>query len=1031
MSKRILCLFLSLLVLLGSIPLAFASEVPKVVASFSVPEETENSETEAVEESTAFDKFSETESSPLAETTAEIEDEKDSPAEDEYDTMPAANTTGSVTLFDLASPNYTTYLSSQISVTYKPNGTGSTTTAYLKNLGWHYARYGGVAYSDDPIYCIEPNKNYAASTSGNYMDTDVNMTGSGGTRGSDVWYAMPEYYREFIGLVLLYSDQMWDNSCSVTNTAMANNPNVPLRIATQFLIYEIVTGMREQGTFARKSSNGYTSGDVFYNAGTKNVTGFASDYNALVSSVQAALKIPSFTSSSSSNAPTINLTASGTTVTDTNGVLPHFSISNGNGASFSKSGNNLTITQTGPISPSTVFQLTRYMPSAKSATYAVYYGGVSTYQTCIKLYNPGSSNLTGYFKLNVPDPTGNVSLVKTTEDGKNLAGWRFEIYSDSACTKLLSGPHTTDENGRFSVSDLNAGTVYVKEIGHTDPTIDALYQCEGDNPQKVIITGSQTASVKFYNRLSLGDAKIIKKTNTGKNLEGWKFNVYTNKECTALVSGSPFTTGADGSIVMKLQPGTYYVREVDQSGEKPEWDFDLAVKSVTVMAGSTASVTFTNTHFGYAKIVKTTNTEGDLAGWKFNIYTDAACSNLVEGSPFVSGENGTISARLLPSTYYVKEVEETDKFPDWEFDTEVKTVKVAAGETASVTFNNVMHCKVKIIKKTNTGLNLAGWKFNIYTDAECTSLVEGAPFVSGEDGTIVVGLKPGKYFVQEVADEETYPDWVFDTKVYEFDLKNGEMAEITIENHHMGQLKLIKSMPDGGSLAGWVFDVYRKSDNTHMGTFTTDETGVILTGYWQPGEYVVEEKLTDPAYECKGENPKTVTLEAGKTAEVIFVNRMRPGEIEILKVDLEGNPLAGAEFLLEWSAEGTLWWPVELNDTEQIVAGKCSSVGLENGRLVSGEDGVITFTGLHPGVQYRLTETAAPEGYQLLTEPAFTGTLPAVEDFCLILMVHNAREFVLPKTGSNSMMQLPLAMMLCGGFFIALVIQGSHKRKEQ
>lgn len=286
-------------------------------------------------------------------------------------------------------------------------------------------------------------------------------------------------------------------------------------------------------------------------------------------------------------------------------------------------------------------------------------------------------------------------------------------------------------------------------------------------------------------------------------------------------------------------------------------------------------------------------------------------------------------------------------------------------------------------------------------------------------------------FVQEVADQEAYPDWVFDTKVYEFDLKNGEMAEITIENHHMGQLKLVKSMPDGGSLAGWTFDVYRKSDNSHMGTFTTDEIGVIHMGYWQPGEYVVEEKLTDPAYECEGENPKTVLLEAGKTTEVTFVNRVRPGGLEILKVDLEGNPLAGAEFLLEWSADGSLWWPVELNDTEKIVAGKCSSVGLKNGRLVSGEDGVVSFTGLHPSVQYRLTETAAPDGYQLLTEPAFTGTLPAVEDFCLILTVHNAREFVLPKTGSNSIMQLPLAMMLCGGFFAALVMQGSRKRKEQ
>ena len=153
------------------------------------------------------------------------------------------------------------------------------------------------------------------------MDQDLGVSGSGSSRGSNVWYAMPSSYRQAIALTLLYSKQLWNSNYSVKTTAMANNPNVSTRIATQFLIYEIVTGLRDADTFNRKSSNGYTSGDVFYNAGAANVSGFAGKYNSIVSSVQNAMKIPSFTSRSSGSAPAITMSGSQVSVTDSNGVL--------------------------------------------------------------------------------------------------------------------------------------------------------------------------------------------------------------------------------------------------------------------------------------------------------------------------------------------------------------------------------------------------------------------------------------------------------------------------------------------------------------------------------------------------------------------------------------------------------------------------------------------------------------------------------------------------------------------------------------
>ena len=259
------------------------------------------------EETTAPD----TEPTVPSETMPEDSSEMDIPMNlpEDADMLSVGSTQGSIMLFDYAgNGNYTTVLNSQVSCTYKPNGSGTTRTAYIKNLGWHFARYGGVAYPDDPLYCIEPWRNYGASTSGNTVDQDVTLSGSGSTSGSNVWYAMPTARREAIGLILLYSDQMWDHSVSVTTTRKDSNPNVPLRIATQFLIYEIVCGLRDPSTFERNYENECgTSGDVFYNAVKASVSGFSSNYNTLVSNILAAKKIPSFTSSSMGNAPTITL----------------------------------------------------------------------------------------------------------------------------------------------------------------------------------------------------------------------------------------------------------------------------------------------------------------------------------------------------------------------------------------------------------------------------------------------------------------------------------------------------------------------------------------------------------------------------------------------------------------------------------------------------------------------------------------------------------------------------------------------------
>ena len=528
------------------------------------------------------------------------------------------------------------------------------------------------------------------------------------------------------------------------------------------------------------------------------------------------------------------------------------------------------------------------------------------------------------------DDPGYIEVKKSDPSGKALAGASFTATNQETGDKYTIGP--TNSSGYAKSGELPLGTYKVVETVFPDG-----YKASGETSWTVTLTKdtpNMTITIQAVNELITGSLQIQKATNTGKNLSGWSFGVYTDTACTKPIAGSPFTTGTNGTVTVNgLVPGTYYVKEL--SGSTDFWVADNGVKSVKVTGGNTAAVTVNNTHYGYAEIIKATNTGKNLGGWKFSIYSDAACTKPVDGSPFTTDDNGKIKVKLLPGTYYIREVDESKQHPDWVYDTTVKTVTVAAGEIKSVTFTNTQY----------------------------------------------------------------------------------------------GKGKIIKSMPDGGSVAGWIFEVYRASDNKLVGTYTTGADGSITTDYLLPGKYVVKEIIEeDSLYRCESENPLTVTIAAGQTAEVHFANRLKPGEISILKVNQKCEPLAGAEFLLEWSADGVAWKPVTFTDSPYVTEGTCTSAGLTNGRLTSDENGLVTFTGLHPQRLYRLTETAAPDGYQLLTSPAYEGGLSIENKLTVTLTVVNCPVYELPQTGSAAL----LLMQMIGAWSMgASIVMTTVYRKRR
>ena len=97
--------------------------------------------------------------------------------------------------------------------------------------------------------------------------------------------------------------------------------------------------------------------------------------------------------------------------------------------------------------------------------------------------------------------------------------------------------------------------------------------------------------------------------------------------------------------------------------------------------------------------------------------------------------------------------------------------------------------------------------------------------------------------------------------------------------------------------------------------------------------------------------------------------------------------------------------------------------GLTDGKLTSGADGEVRFTGLYSGRLYRVTETKAPKGYQLLTEPVYEGSIRKGDGNSIRLTVVNAPVFELPMTGSTGYTAMTAIQVGTGVVLLLILIR--------
>lgn len=627
---------------------------------------------------------------------------------------------------------------------------------------------------------------------------------------------------------------------------------------------------------------------------------------------------------------------------------------------------------------------------------------------------------------NVPNT---LEIYKTSPDGK-IEGITFHVY-DANNTEV--GSDTTDANGKIEIEGLVAGQTYTV---HED--VPQGYICTENDKTITIQTGRN--EISFENKPLV--LKLIKESPDGntKNVTFQIFAGYDN-----YMNGTVWqtlSTGLDGSFTITGIPaGDYWFREVPLTGYAVQPDQKVTVTEANT-ENNPAVVTFVNEPL-VLKLVKE-SADGNNSNISFRIYAgDTSHANGKVWKIVKTDANGTWTITGIPAgVYWIREV-----VPDGYTKQADQRIEVTTANTednpAVVTFVN-KPITLKIIKQSPDGNN-EGITFQIFkSDQDHINNNVWQTVVTGEGGSITLEkLTPGTYWVREIV-PEGYASQEDQRVTVTTDNTPENPAVVTFVNVPLSALKVVKTSPDG-NVEGITFQLFEgdfgHNTETVFAEGKTDADGVILfTGLdtndmLSRGVYWVREIV--PEGYAPQEDQRIVVTTANtpvNPAVVTFNNIPLYGSISVNKVNTADTPLSGATFLLEYSTDdGATWTAVKPATEEENGIGTCSTVG-EDGTVTTGEDGQAKFENLIIyGVTYRLTETVAPAGYQLLAEPVFVGEITANEEdvFEIYLTVVNAPLLQMPPTGGDGSVRIiGMVSTLVAAASICILTLLLRKRKE-
>ena len=509
---------------------------------------------------------------------------------------------------------------------------------------------------------------------------------------------------------------------------------------------------------------------------------------------------------------------------------------------------------------------------------------------------------------NAPDGILLIRKVCSVNPSVTLANAEFKItYADGTLIGDANGIFRTDEHGEIRIPGLKPG----KSVIVTETKAPDGYLIDTQS-QTVQIKEGRTVSLTFKNQPK-GKLIIQKRDSaTGQPLPGAEFRVTTAAGCevgldgvigtATLTQNGIFTTDGQGEItITNLAPGAYAINEI-----KAPTGYVMDSPSTNVVigqGGDTQTVIVKNSKAGTLVIDKRDSLTGKpLQGVTFKVTTSTG--------EFVPAENGQISSNGL---YFTDKdgkitihgvvgtlvVTETATIPGYTIDeaSRTQTVVVNPNDTQTLHFTNTPNTTLvieKYIEGTTTPLK--GVTFLVTDSSGAVVGRSNGEFITDENGRVVIhDLIPGTTVTAR--EVKTVEGFVLDSSPKSILIKAGEVQTLRFYNVRAGGLTVIKKDEKTGErIPGVQFEI-RKMDGEIIGTFTTDENGVIYLPEAENGWYTVTELKAAEGYRLD-DTPHRVEVRDGQTATLEITNKAISG-ILIHKVNaITGEGIPGVSFIL-------------------------------------------------------------------------------------------------------------------------------------
>lgn len=555
----------------------------------------------------------------------------------------------------------------------------------------------------------------------------------------------------------------------------------------------------------------------------------------------------------------------------------------------------------------------------------------------------------------------NLTILK--QDGQTkevIPGTTFEIKG------VHHGYHqdvVTGEDGTATLTGIPVDTYEVTEKSVPDPWVVS------DEPTQIIWLGPGADSQLIFDNLKQPQLTIAKvdADDPDTKIPG---TVFTVKGVDSDYQND-VTTGQDGTVTLRLAPGTYEITEksVPSPYYLPDKDADRT-QTISLNAGDEKELVFKNHKAPELTIYKEDSIAGaPVEGARFHVtYTSTGeatdAPESIDFGEILTDSNGEIKLheqgkRLYPGEYTVTEVEPAPGFQMKEPTTQ--KVILHGGESKTVTFQNVPLNAIIVEKYDSvTGEALPGCTFQLrYLGG--TSGTGGTTIgqkVTGKNGTAIwTGLKSGTYILEEIDPADGYS--IIQSSETIFLADSGEQSVVTVRFENMPDgillIRKVCSVNPSVTLPDAEFKVMY-ADGTLIGDsngiYRTDENGEIRIEGLKPGKSVVVTETAAPPGYLIDTQSQTIQIKEGRTVSLTFKNQPK-GSLIIQKRDsATGQPLPGAEFRVTTAAGCEVGLDGVIGD----------STLTQNGIFTTDSAGEIHISNLAPGA-YVISEIKSPSGY--------------------------------------------------------------------